>query len=111
MKRIPKKDWPEWLKHPAVRGVYVGGCPVYSDFETKPRVMAHAHRPSKELEPGIICFRNKQILNAKYIGLHELAHIISDDGHTDKWRRCLINLGGTLEPMKYSRSYVKKLKK
>jgi hypothetical protein len=59
------------------------------------RAKAHAHITG-EYE-GWICVRSAARLLDRFLMLHELAHIITGQGHTDGWRACLLKLGGTLD--------------
>lgn len=89
-----KKDWPIELRHPEVRGVFVGGC-VDRGVGSKFRAKAHAHTGGKNL--GWICFRSARWLHVRELLLHELAHIVVREGHTRRWRAFLLQIGGTLD--------------
>ena len=77
-----------------MRGVFVGGCVSRGDGSSF-RAKAHAHVRGQWC--GWICIRRPDRLRDRQLMLHELAHIISGQGHTDLWRRTLIALGGTLD--------------
>lgn len=89
---IPPEQWPECLRgHPELKGVFVGGCVdrgVGSSFRAK----AHAHTRGGNV--GWICIRGWRRLAQKSLLIHELAHIKTSSGHTDKWRKMLRALGG-----------------
>ena len=76
------------LKQP-VRGIHVG--PTCIDGQPfAPEVAAHAHISGCP-PVGYICARSKHDL-AEFL-LHEIAHLASDSGHDDRWRRQLRRLG------------------
>lgn len=104
-------QYPIWLKHPAVKGIYVGGC-VERGEGSRFHAKAHAHcRPSDPYR-GWICFLSAKRLVSKEICLHELAHLITPGGHIDAWRETLIAIGGTLDEVPgLLKSYHKKSRK
>ena len=106
MIQLSYNKWPDWLKHPIVQDIYIYDCPVWRGCFKDWHETAHCHPKSAPL-PHTICFRNKQVLNTKYVGLHELAHLISDRNHDDRWRKCVLGLGGTLKEKKYQQNYEK----
>lgn len=77
------------LRQP-VRGIHIGPtCIDGSPFgETE---SAHAHTTGCR-PVGYICARSKKDL-AELL-LHEIAHLASDSGHDDRWRRSLRRLSG-----------------
>lgn len=92
------------------RGIFYGGCIDHSHNGMKEgtsfRAKAHAHlvrytrgKKKGELIPygGWICFRGKKRLNQKGIMIHELAHIITNQGHTKKFYECVRRLGGRID--------------
>lgn len=85
---------------------FIGGCylrGIGSKFHAK----AHAHPYER-----IICFRSSKWLDRPELMIHELAHILTEAGHTDKWRAKVIALGGTVaEVPGLLRSYEKKTRK
>ncbi len=91
---LPREAWPADLVHPAVAGVFVGGC-VERGVGSRFRRKAHAHfqGPHK----GWICFLSARRLTERMLVLHELAHLLSPGGHDDRWREALLALGGTLD--------------
>lgn len=103
---LPRAQWPECLHgHPKLKGVFVGGCVkrgVGSSFHAK----AHAHTSGSA--QGWICVRKAERLHDRMLMLHELAHILTEDGHTDRWRARLLELGGTLDPTDSLKSYQKR---
>jgi len=92
--RLPKVAW--LVQHPELRGVFVGGC-VQRGVGSKFHAKAHAHTHHEYR--GWICFRSTSWLNVRQIWLHELAHVITREGHTDRWRAFLLQIGGTLDPV------------
>jgi hypothetical protein len=106
--RIPKKSWPDHLRHPVVRGVFVGGC-VRRGIGSSFRAKAHAHGNESDPHHGWICYRKASRLESKELALHEIAHLVAGCGHTDEWRRAVLALGGTLDAVPgLLRSYQKR---
>lgn len=92
---IQPANYPDCLKgHPELQGVFVGGC-VARGEGSRFRHKAHAHNSGEH--KGWICILSARRLECKELLLHELAHLISGCGHTDKWRKVLLELGGTLD--------------
>jgi hypothetical protein len=55
---------------------------------------------------GWICFKLPKHLAHRHIRLHELAHVVTREGHTKRWREFLLQIGGTLDEVPgVSRSY------
>jgi hypothetical protein len=91
------------LQHPAVRNISVGRCVSHDEWGDTDdgthcyREVAHAHVAGCD-KPGWICVRNPNDVLSKGsrhvtpLILHELAHLISQSGHTDKWRRAMAEL-------------------
>jgi len=87
-------------------GVYVGGC-VERGAGSSFRKMAHAHIAGKW--KGWICVRSAKRLytsngEASTLMRHELAHILTGQGHTDAWRKCVRLLGGKVNSWEKKRS-------
>jgi hypothetical protein len=97
-------DWPADLQRPEVRGLFLGGC-VGKGLSTRHlRGSAHAHTGGEY--DGWICFRSPMHLDSRHVRLHELAHILTRQGHTRRWRACLLAIGGSLDELPgFSRSY------
>jgi len=94
---IPRSSWPaDLLRSFAVRGVFVGGCVTRGDGSSF-RAKAHAHTSGPH--KGWLCFRRADRLDCRALVIHELAHLVTGDGHTDRWRAAVIRLGGTLDPV------------
>ncbi len=98
---IPRSQYPEDLRGRSAVQVFVGGC-YQRGVGSKFRAKAHAH-----YKTGWICFRSDKWLGDRMLILHELAHLISGQGHNDRWRKVLLEIGGTLEPTVSIRSYAK----
>lgn len=104
--RLPPNEWPACIKgHREVKGVYVGGCVIghdkrfYRTDGNKRIALAHAHTKGKHR--GWICVPYKTRLRAKFLMLHELAHLKERKHHHEKkWRKAVKKLGGTLKPYK-----------
>jgi len=96
MGKLPKTQWPAELKHPEMKGVFVGGC-VSRGVGSRFRAKAHAHTSGDH--QGWICFLSAKRLTCRMLCLHELAHIVTKEGHTKRWRDYLVQIGGTLDPV------------
>lgn len=106
---LDKSEWPkEAIKYQDyIKGIFVGGCVTRGDG-SRFRAKAHTHYP-KSHNGGWICFLSAKRLNDPMLVLHEIAHLIEPNGHHDKWRETLIQIGGTLDPVPgLLRSYQKK---
>lgn len=89
---LPKDQW--LLQRSGLEGVFVGGC-ISRGVGSRFRAKAHAHIDGKH--KGWICFRSAKWLHLPELWLHEIAHIIAGVGHTDEWRKVLLDIGGTLD--------------
>jgi hypothetical protein len=102
------------LAHPAVRNISIGRCVNHDEWWQEPgggphcyREAAHAHVAGCD-HPGWICVRNpndvlrKASRQVSALLMHELAHLISQSGHTDKWRRAMTELGQPI-PRQYQK--------
>lgn len=83
--------------YPEVKGIYIGGC-VERGEGSSFRALAHAHTSKSSEYHGWICVRSAKRLytsggRPSQIMLHELAHIVTGQGHTDKWRAKAKELG------------------
>jgi hypothetical protein len=96
------KNYPKYLlKFKNLEGIFVGGCVLDIEFILfKDKSIAFAHSHVFDDGMGWICVPNKTTIRNRNIMLHEAAHIISKSGHTDKWRKVLLSIGGTLDPFK-----------
>lgn len=93
-------------QHPQVKGIFVGGCVDRGDGSSF-RKIAHAH--TQEKNHGWICVRSPKRLymadgKPSQVMLHELAHILTNQGHTDKWRLKMKEIGGSIDYW-YTREY------
>lgn len=89
---LPRARW--LVLHPELRGVFVGGC-VERGAGSRFRAKAHAH--TSGAHRGWICFLSTKWLDQRMLWLHELAHVVTRDGHTRRWREFLVRIGGTLD--------------
>lgn len=89
---LPRKLWT--VEHTELRGVFIGGC-VERGVGSSFRAKAHAHTHGSNR--GWICFRSDMWLACRELWLHEIAHVVTREGHTDRWRAFLVQLGGTLD--------------
>lgn len=90
---------------PGVVGIFLGGCVErgvgrISDRPLICQESAHAHINGPYV--GWVCFQMPSDLNNKHLRMHELAHILTGQGHTDAWRRKMIELGQTI-PERYKK--------
>lgn len=90
-------DYPAFAAHPEFKGVFVGGC-VDRGVGSRFRAQAHAHTEPNGKNPGWICVLSPKRLYTDRGGpsqlmLHELAHLLTGDGHTDRWRKVARELG------------------
>ena len=92
---MPIVQVPLYESHPEVKGVFVQGCVDRGDGSSFRR-LAHAHTTKTDKNYGWICIRSPKRLTQKGLLIHELAHILTGDGHTDKWRAKVRELGGSL---------------
>lgn len=93
---MPVIEYEPFEQHKQVMGVFVEGCVDRGDG-SRFRHQAHSHTSGHN--KGWICVLSwRRLYNqdgkASALMLHELAHILSGDGHTDKWRKQLRELGG-----------------
>ena len=93
-------EYPAFDKYPEVKGIFVGGC-VSRGVGSSFRASAHAHTSDKDTHKGWICIRSPRKLYKKngepsMLMIHELAHILTGEGHTDKWREKVRELGGRI---------------
>ena len=98
---LPRSAWPADLLHPEVKGVCVGGCAATG----KRLGSRHAHAHTEGPHRGWICFRSPQTYAEKSTRLHELAHVVTREGHTKRWREFLLQIGGTLDAVAGCRDY------
>lgn len=82
---------------PGVKGIFVGGCKRRGAGRISDSIQCeYAHAHIGGTLKGWICFQLPcYFWDAEYhwLRMHELAHIISGQGHTEKWREALRKLG------------------
>lgn len=104
---------PEFMKeHKELKGICVGGCILTGKWHkgTKVKdengeyvknedgkfirhhVAAHAHTHPEDPRQGFICFSTLESLQKETTCKHELAHIITGEGHTKKWAEAYVGL-------------------
>lgn len=91
---VETRDIPLLRDFPEVMGVFTGGC-VERGEGSRFRAKAHAHTDGDHA--GWICFLSWKRLSSRELMLHEIAHVLTGAGHTDKWRERLLQIGGTLD--------------
>lgn len=103
---MPIVELKELKKFPEVKGVFIGGCVERGDG-SRFRALAHAHVTKDDVNYHWICVLSKKrplIEKGKLSQtmLHEIAHILTDSGHTDKWRKQAVAIGYEL-PLHYEK--------
>lgn len=89
----------------AAHGVraFIGGC-YRRGIGSRFRAKAHAHAADR-----VICFLSDKWIDRPELLIHELAHILTNAGHVDKWRAKVLELGGTVQEVPgLLRSYEKR---
>jgi hypothetical protein len=94
-----------------VKGVFVGGCiatgvGLISSRKGLRCEEAHAH--VEGLHQGWVCFQIPADLDSKELRMHELAHIMSGEGHTKAWRAKMTELGQEIPPRYQPRKRLKR---
>jgi len=104
---MPIINYPEFEEYktqaigaPFLVGVFVGGCVARGDGSSF-RACAHAHVHKGDKNLGWICVRSQRRLYTRpgqpsMLMIHELAHILTGQGHTDTWRDKVRELGGRI---------------
>ncbi len=92
-----------------LRGVFVKGCVVRGDGSSF-RHQAHSHTGASDPYRGWICIRAEKRLAQEQLLIHELAHVLTWQGHTARWREKVLELGGSLAANGEQRSYEAKEK-
>lgn len=91
--QVTQDQWPRFLrKHPAVVGLHHTTC---VEDGTPFREDAHAH--IEGAYQGWICFREARGVKETNLVRHELAHLLTREGHTKAWRMTLRALGGYID--------------
>ncbi len=94
---------------PGVVGIFVGGCVKTGPGIIDPRhtgarvINAHAH--TRDEFRGWICYRSPEVYRSpryERTRWHEYAHLLSGEGHTEKWRQAMRLLGQPI-PDRYAR--------
>lgn len=93
---VPREHWHKVLKDFPCRGVHVGSCIDGKRISHS----AHAHT-SGEFE-GWICFRSHNVFHNHSTVVHELAHVITRQGHTKRWFECLKRLPDSGDAVKWA---------
>jgi len=94
MPPLHRHEWPTYITSWALKGIFVGGCVARGDGSSF-RAKAHAHTTGAYT--GWLCFRTRRRVASRALVLHELAHLVTGQGHTNAWRRTVLRLGGTLD--------------
>lgn len=87
---------------PGVKGIFLGGCVDTrqpGNISKRCSALAHAHISGRN--KGWVCFQLPEYYHDpkhRWVRMHELAHIMSGQGHTDKWREAMMKLGQEIPP-------------
>lgn len=98
---------------PGVKGIFLGGCIERGIARISDKVFcedAHAHTHGSRA--GWICFQLPEYFRSPeshHLRMHELAHIMTGEGHTDGWRKALEALGEEVPPRYHHRRRKKKV--
>lgn len=112
---MSKPQLPDYMKgHKEFTGVCIGACILTKKwvkgkrikdddgnfikdkndkYVREPEAAAHAHTHPKDPAKGIICFRSMREFKKETTVKHELAHIITSEGHTKNWAEQYVALG------------------
>jgi hypothetical protein len=115
MPRILKADLPKVLttNHDPViqaqinmtfKGLSYSTC--VAGWTPEDKTIGHAHNCPFCPKYGWICVRQKTLIKDTQLLRHELAHLLTGQGHNEAWRKMVIKLGGHLE--EYSFKYDKR---
>lgn len=89
---------PDDMRVPGVKGVYVGGCVARGLGSIGGLAYAHAHLRPRDSWRGWVCFQHPNDMKRKSARMHELAHILTGEGHTRRWRETMHYLGQPVPP-------------
>lgn len=92
---IPEEFKTEELMKAGFKGVFYGGCVARGEGSSF-RAKAHAHCFPQDPYHGWVCYRSAKRLHQRHLLIHELAHIITKNGHTRKFYKCVRRLGGRI---------------
>lgn len=94
------------LSYKEVKGIFLNGCVDRGDGSSFRR-KAHAHTSGQN--QGWICVRGMKNLESKNLMLHEVAHILTLQGHTIKWMKKYVEIGGDINSDYFARYKAKYL--
>src|SRR3990167_9377516 len=77
------------------RGIFYGGC-IERKEGSSFRAKAHAHCFKADKYFGWICYRSAKRLSDRRLLIHELSHILTKNGNTRKFYKCVRRLGGKI---------------
>ncbi len=97
--KLPDNLFTDEVFKAGFRGVFVGGC-IERKEGSSFRAKAHAHfvkyKGKYQKYGGWICIRSMKRAYDQNLLKHELAHIITGQGHTKKFYQCVRRLGGRI---------------
>lgn len=85
-----KSKWQKGAKIKDEEGNFIKG--PNGRYLREPAAAAHAHIHPEDPAKGIICFRTQKDFKKETTCKHELAHIITGEGHTKKWAEKYVEL-------------------
>jgi len=97
---LPKELLTDEVFKSGFRGVFVGGCICRkegSSFRAKAHAHYVKHKGKHQTYGGWICIRSMKRATNKNLLIHELAHIITGQGHSRKFYECVRRLGGRID--------------
>lgn len=95
LKNLPDNLITDEILDSGFKGLFVGGCIAHGEGSSF-RHKAHAHCFPEDKYFGWICIRSAKRLTQKNLLIHELAHILTRNGHTKKFYQCVRRLGGSI---------------
>ena len=101
-----RSNFPCCIRHlKDLKGISIGKCIKDKSGETNwgQDSAAHCHPNHGDLHMGWMCLRYKYLLKERLTLFHEVAHLIANKcrsyaAHGDKWRKAVIEIGGTYLP-------------
>ncbi len=102
---MPQLQFEEFAKYPQFKGLFVGGCVERGDG-SRFRRKAHAHTSKRDALRGWICVLSPKRVRKpsgtpSLLMWHELAHLVSGQGHTAKFERVMRELCGRSDVSAY----------
>ena len=94
-------ELPEFMqKCSKLKGCYIGGCIANPSKKWSTKIYGAAHAHTAGDHKGFICFHTVKDFQKQTTCAHELAHIITEKGHTYNWAKTYVSL---IKGTKYER--------